>query len=48
MLFLDSLGYYRIFTAEFHALQLIVLTVFGASCVLVHFLDICFEMILGL
>ena len=30
MLFLDSLGYYRIFTGEFHALQLIVLTVFGA------------------
>ena len=49
---LDSLIGYS--TGEFQALQLIVLVVFGAvdwplaSCMLAHFLEIYFEMIVGL
>ena len=49
---LDSLLGYS--AGEFQALQLIVLVVFGAlnkplaSCMLVHFLEIKFEMIVGL
>ena len=43
---LDSLQGYS--TGEFQATQLIVLAVFHASCILVHFLEIYFEMIVGL
>ena len=52
MSYLDSLLGYS--TSELQALKLIVLAVFGAvnqplaSCMLVHFLEIKFEMIVGL
>ena len=43
---LDTLQGY--FTGEFQASQLIVLVVFRASCILVHFWEIQFEMMVVL